>query len=166
MNAPDGEPVRDYWSAVKPARPRRPLPKSIRRRFARTRRRLVEIAAVILAAVTLTLLLRPAPPNSLPTELQGVWRTQASKYASRRFVIRSHILTFQVGEDQGSVTRHAIARVRTSRTPGGTLYRVTYYEDGDDSPELSFDFVFRNEGPPEIVILNQTDVVWRRVPGE
>lgn len=128
----------------------------------RSRRRLVAVASLILAAVALTLVLRRAPANTLPVQLHGVWRTDTPKYASRRFEIRAHILTFQVGEDQRAVTRHAIAQVSTSGTPEGTLYRVIYFEDDEESAEMSFDFVFRNEVEPEILPVNQVGVVWRR----
>lgn len=125
------------------------------------------VATLAVAVVTLALLLYPyVEPTTLPREVQGIWRTDHVGYEHRRFELWSHNVVFQVGPLESAISRYGVSRVRQSRTSGGTLYRVEYFdaEDAAVSVPLELDFIYRAATPAEIVLSNQRGIVWTRIP--
>lgn len=103
--------------------------------------------------------------TTLPPAVQGLWRTDAADYAHRRFEMRAHSLTFQVGDSRSEISRYGISRVRQSLTPTGTRFRVEYFDYDDEATRtpLTFEFIYR-AASSEIVFTHQSGIVWRREP--
>ena len=131
---------------------------SVRNRLLRYTPALIGIAAVVLIVANEGAR-RPKVETTLPAVLQGVWRTDAARYANRRLEITTSSLTFQEGDSTDAVTRHRIVAVRRSVEPEGTLFRVEYLQDGDP---LEFSFVFSDSPRPELRFANQKGLVWTR----
>ena len=140
------------------------------RRGKRARRwRVGTFVVLVLSVATLVVVVLLSPlrvADTLPATVHGVWRTDAPAYADRRFELREHSVTFQVGQKAIAVTRHEIAQVRESVDRAGTRYVVQYLAGSDSatSAPLDFEFIYRPVIPSEIVFVNQRGIVWRRVP--
>ena len=135
-------------------------------RRARTLRRQTALLIVFCALAAGTVLigaLRPKAVTTLPSNLVGVWRTDAPKYADRRLEITTSRLGFQGGAGVAPSPLHPIVRVRQSAGPEGVLFRVEYLQE-DARAELDFVWQDSWQGSPrpKIRFSHQPDLVWTR----
>ena len=162
MGGDSGE-TRDFRQVWNSAVERRTSPRPVAPPPPKPKRWLYVLAVVTLAAWAVDATYQPGGGQTLPAEVLGVWRTTARSHATRRFELHERNLVFQVDSSASVVTTHSIARVRQVRTPDGAEFSVDYFEDGDSGALLTFEFVFRSAGGPEIVFPEQKRIVWTLV---
>ena len=112
----------------------------------------------VLALCTLILGCGTKPySTTLPSELVGVWKTSAPKYADRYFELRSDMIVFGTGG--GTVSRHVIKRIEEAREGDQTLYTIFYTED---ETKYQWSFYYDPVHGKSIRLKPQASIVWTR----
>ena len=119
---------------------------------------LVSLAGVSVLAMMVIGAARLTVNKRLPSDLTGLWRTNAPAYRGRIVELRPRYVAFLV-DTTGRVTTYRIVRVRQTPDRDGVLYRVQF---ADSIGRHEFAFVF-DKGPPErLLFANQRQLAWRR----
>jgi len=119
------------------------------------------VAGVLLVA-GIVLVLRPAPVNRLPASVQGTWVTDAAQFAGQQVTLGARSISFHNGR---LVNTHAITGVREWLSPEGMRFRVNYVGGSTAPAAGTFEFIYRRDPYPQILLAEQTRVVWSRVAG-
>jgi hypothetical protein len=128
------------------------VPPSVRKRI------LIALAGLCIVAMLVLAVARLVVDRRLPSQVTGLWRTDAPAYQGRLVELRSRYLAF-LTDSAGGVVSYKIARVLMSQDAQGTLFRVQYDANGKRS---EFAFVY-DQGPPEhLRFAHQRQLVWRR----
>ena len=119
---------------------------------------LVSLAGVSVLTMLVLGAARLTVNKRLPSDLTGLWRTDAPAYRGRIVELRARYVAFLV-DTTGHITTYRIMRVRQTPDRDGVLYRVQF---ADTTGQHEFSFVF-DKGPPErLLFANQRQLAWRR----
>lgn len=118
------------------------------------------------SAIALSLLLAlagcgPERTKTVPSELIGVWKTQAPDYADRFLELTRDSIRFGTGGDEFYV--RSIVGVEKALEDGSTLYTVFYIDPADPEKyqyKVAFYYDPGNQGV--IRYKNRTDIVWTK----
>lgn len=122
---------------------------------------LVMLAGLSLASMVVAWAATFTGSRVLPAEIQGLYATDDSLYASRRFELQAHRLAFTTSDTIRAVVGRPIRLVRHSLDAHGTRYDVEYQEEDGGSHQISF--IVLDGATPELKFVNQPRLIWRRV---
>ena len=122
---------------------------------------LVILAGFSLVAMVVAWALSFTGSRVLPAEIQGLYATTDSLYATRRFELQAHRVAFTTSDTIRAVTGLPIRHVRQSVDAHGTRYDVEYQEEDGVAHQIAF--IVLEGATPEIKFVNQPRLVWRRV---
>lgn len=130
------------------------------RRVTRRQRVLVVLAGISLLAIVVAWTSRFTVSHVLPAATHGIWATESPAHGTRRLELRAHHVAFTTSDTVRAVDGLQIQSVKASPDPRGTRYDVVYLGEGGPD-QLSF--VFSGGPAPEIRLVNQPRMVWRRI---
>ncbi len=135
------------------------LPRTDAKRVRRSNKRIVAVAAVLvaLAAVPVAWKLWPRTAE-IPDGMVGLWTTDDPRYVDRAFRVTKTTLTFHVGPQDS--THHPIVRVRAKKGDVATQFTVYYTQSG---LEVEFPILYVDLPDTRILLLNQREMIWRKV---
>lgn len=138
-----------------------PVQRASRWKRATPRQRfLVKLAGISLVAMLVAWAASFTGSKVLPAEIQGLYATDDTMYATRRFELRAHRVAFTTSDTIRAVTGLPIQQVRQSVDAHGIRYDVEYQDEGG-SHQISF--IVLEGAEPQIKFVNQPRLVWRRV---
>ena len=127
--------------------------------------------AIILKKFTVTLIIvvsclacdqgtkSPTQLKNPPTELLGIWMTDAPAYKDRYLIFEKNYVLFGIGNDKSPTMQH-IVKLDAQPDGGQTSYTI-YSKDNDGTHELRFTYNPADGGT--LSIKNQIDVLWKKV---
>jgi hypothetical protein len=129
------------------------------RRTSARQRVLVALATVSVLALAVFYGARAFVDRRLPTGVTGLWRAESPAYAGHYLELRARSLAWTTGDSAHPVTVQMITRVRHAPHVHGTLYRISYVQDGVES---ELDVVHDPSQPDALRFANQMNLAWRR----
>jgi hypothetical protein len=98
--------------------------------------------------------------QSVPDELQGVWKPSDLQYADRSIHFKQDTLIFGIGEDKFDIYTIHYLRMKRGREGESTEYTITYEDAEGEEYILTLNYYPKNNGV--IKLKYQENIVWKR----
>jgi hypothetical protein len=104
---------------------------------------------------------QPEGPETLPTELEGVWMSPAPRYKNDTLELSKEFIVFTSGNSQDFVNVNFIVKVEEK--PGKDhIFYIIHYENIDEQ-RYKFAFYYYPSSGGVMRLKNRKDIEWRKV---
>ena len=119
-----------------------------------------KLIPVLMVLITVFLGCQGGKMQSVPDELQGVWKTSEPGYADRFFELRHN--TFIFGLDNGELDSYTInyLKMKSDRDSKSTVY--TFYYEDEEGEEYILSMFYYPKDNGVIKVQYQEDIIWTR----
>jgi hypothetical protein len=127
----------------------------------RVRRFALALAPVAVAAAGYVVY-RQFASVPMPAEVIGTWSTEDGRYKGRSFWLNPDAVAFQNGPAQTQFAVHQVKRVKAAHNADTLVVNIDYEADGKAA---TLSLAYRGQPLPELRLVNQPKVQWRRSGG-